>query len=375
MKSSKKDRKYYSYENILSKNAIYNMVIGERSNGKSYGALKMGIDNYVLKGEQMAIVRRYGDDFKGARGAAMFSALVEDGYIEKVTKGKWTSVYYYSSRWYLCKFDEDLNKRVTDIKPFCWGFSISAVEHDKSTSYPEITTIVFDEFIARGAYLSDEFVLFMNVLSTIIRDRVNVKIFMLGNTVSKYCPYFDEMGLKHIKNMKPNTIDVYTYGESGLSVAVELCGAEDRHGANNKPSDIYFAFDNPKLNMITSGIWEVNVYPHHPKILDPDFKFDIEFIFFIQFDRDILQCEIQTTDRGDSYIYIHKKTTPIKDVYNDIIYTPDVKPTYNYRRNIYKPLYDFERIILKIFKDDKIFYQDNDVGEIVRNYLLWCRQN
>ena len=41
---------------------------------------------------------------------------------------------------------------------------------------------------------------FMNVLSTIIRDRENIKIFMLGNTVNKYCPYFDEMGLTFHKS-------------------------------------------------------------------------------------------------------------------------------------------------------------------------------
>ena len=58
--------------------------------------------------------------------------------------------------------------------------------------------ILFDEFITRSMYLPDEFVIFTNVLSTIIRDRNNVKIFMCGNTVNKYCPYYKEMGLNNV---------------------------------------------------------------------------------------------------------------------------------------------------------------------------------
>ena len=63
--------------------------------------------------------------------------------------------------------------------------------------------------------------MFANVLSTIIRHRNDVKIFMLANTVNKYCPYFKEMGLKHITEMKQGSIDIYTYGSSDLRVAVE----------------------------------------------------------------------------------------------------------------------------------------------------------
>ena len=54
------------------------------------------------------------------------------------------------------------------------------MEHDKSNSYPSINTVIFDEFLTRRFYVPDEFILFMNVLSTIIRLRDNVKIFMLG---------------------------------------------------------------------------------------------------------------------------------------------------------------------------------------------------
>ena len=356
-------QKFYSLKKILSKDAQYNIIFGERSNGKTYSVLKYGLEKFCKTGEQTAIVRRWSEDFKGKRGATMYQSLVNNHEIEKLTDGLWTDVYYYSGRWYLCKYNEKDERTVLE-KPIAYGFSLGSMEHDKSTSYPEITTILFDEFLTRTMYLPDEFVLFMNVLSTIIRNRKNVKIFMLGNTVNKYCPYFNEMGLRHIKDMKVGDIDIYTYGDSDLKVAVEYC----KPNKQGKESDTYFAFDNPKLNMITGGAWEVNIYPHCPIKYAPK---DIKFTYFIIFDEEILQCEIIMKD-NNNFTFIHRKTSPIKDAEKDLIYSTEYNPLPNWKRKINKPVTELEKKIALYFAKDKVFYQDNDVGEIVRNYLLWC---
>lgn len=355
-------QKYYSLKNIISKNAQYNVIFGERSNGKTYAVLKYGLENHIKNGEQLAIVRRWQDDFTGKRGVTMFDSIVSNGEVEKLTGGEWTNIYYYGSRWFLCRYEE--GKRVVNETPFAYGFSLTSMEHDKSTAYPLITTICFDEFLTRNAYLPDEFVLFMNVISTIIRHRTNVKIFMLGNTVNKYCPYFKEMGLSHIKEMEPGNIDVYRYGDSDLTVAVEYT----KPNKEGKENDFYFAFDNPKLSMITGGAWEIDIYPHCPVKFSPK---DILFTYFIQFSGDLLQCEI--VKHEDLYFtFIHRKTTPLKDTENDLIYTPDFSPRPNYRRKITKPISRTEKRIAEHFVKDKVFYSDNEVGEIIRNYLIWC---
>lgn len=356
-------QKFYSLKNILSKNAVYNVIFGERSNGKTYAVLKYGIERYLKNGEQLAIVRRWQDDFTGKRGQTMYDAIVANNEIFAMSDGMWSSVYYYGSRWYLCRFDDD-GKRITDTTPFAFGFSISSMEHDKSTAYPMITTICFDEFLTRTFYLPDEFVLFMNVLSTIIRHRTNVKIFMLGNTVNKYCPYFSEMGLTHIKDMKQGTIDVYKYGESKLTVAVEYTAPNE----SGKESDLYFAFNNPKLTMITGGSWEIDIYPHCPYKYKPD---DIVFTYFIDFDGELLQCEIVCLD-GLSFTFVHRKTTEMKNPEKDVIYSTGFSPLPNHHRKITKPTSSMENRILSYYMKDKVYYSDNEIGEIVRNYLLWC---
>ena len=355
--------KYYSLKKILEKNAHYNVIFGERSNGKTYAVLEYGLKRYIEHGEQLAIIRRWQDDLIGKRAATIFDALVMNNEVTRLTGGEWTGINYQSGRWYLSRING--KKKITDEKPLAYAFSLTGMEHDKSTSYPGVTTVLFDEFLTRKMYLPDEFVIFMNTLSTIIRERDNVKIFMLGNTVNKYCPYFAEMGLTHIKEMQPGMIDVYRYGDTDLLVAVEYT-KPDRKGKDN---DLYFAFDNPKLSMITGGKWEIDIYPHCPQKFKPC---DIKYIYFIRFNDELLQCEIVFVDMV-TFTFIHRKTTPLKDNINNLVYDPDFSPLPNHRRNITKPCYDLEKKIVWYFKNEKVFYQDNEVGEVVRNYLLWCR--
>ena len=239
--------KYYSLKNILEKNADYNLIMGERSNGKTYATLKHCLQCYINGGGSFAYIRRWHDDIIGKRAETVFNALVENGEVQKLTDNEYSDIVYSRGKYYLANYNDKTKRMIANKNPFCYAFSLSDTEHDKSTSYPTINNIVFDEFITRRVYLADEFILFMNTLSTIIRDRNGVKIFMLGNTVNKYCPYFDEMGITNAATMEQGAIDVYTYGDSTLTVAVEYCATSNTKKISNK----YFAFNNPKLNMIT----------------------------------------------------------------------------------------------------------------------------
>jgi hypothetical protein len=357
----KRKNKFYSLNMILKTNSIYNVIFGERSNGKTYSVLKYGVEQYFKTGGEIAIVRRLQEDIRGKRASGIFTALIENGEIEKISNGQFTGVHYYAGRFYLCTYTELGKVLYNDKDVIGHVFALSNTEHDKSISFPKITTILFDEFLTRKTYLPDEFISFMNTISTIVRQRNNVKIFMLGNTVNKYSPYFNEMGLKHIQKMEQGSIDVYNYGKSKLTVAVEYCAPNTK----NKDSNFYFAFDNPKLNMITKGTWELSIYPHLPIKYKPK---DVLLEYFIVFDDNIFQCNIIDLE-GELFTYIHSKTTDIKDLDNDIIYSIEYSHKFNYNRSIYKPTHEIGKKILYFFLHDKVFYQDNNVGDTVNNYL------
>lgn len=354
--------KFYSLSAILSKNADYNMIFGERSNGKTYAALKYGIETYIKTGKQMAYIRRWREDLRGKRAESLFANHTANGLIEELTDGKYNEVFYFSNKWFLSYFDREKGKRTPDTTPFCYGFCLSEQEHEKSSSYPNITTIVFDEFLTRRYYLPDEFMLFMNLLSTIIRQRDDVKVFMLGNTVNKFCPYFTEMGLKQVPFMEQGSIDIYRFGEHGATVAVEYCSTIVKQKASNK----YFCFDNQNLQMITGGKWELAVYPHLPIKYKPK---DVVFVYYIKFNDVTLQGNVIQVGE-QCFTYIHAKTTPIKDEDNSLIYSLEMNGKPNYKRKLLSTATPIETEVAKFFATDKVFYQDNEIGEIVRNYII-----
>lgn len=358
--------KYYSLNKINKKNATYNVIFGERSNGKTYATLKQVLENYFNNGSQFAYIRRWSVDVQPKRMNNLFNAIIEDGYLEKLSGGKFTAIFYRTGRFYLCTYNDKGKPIYNEEDIIGYAFSLSENEHNKANSYPRVTTIIFDEFLTNKIYLPDEFILFMNTVSTIVRQRTNVKIYMLGNTVNKFCPYFKEMGLTNILTMKQGTIDLYTYGETKLKVAVEYADSKKKFKKNN----FYFAFNNPKLKMITGGSWELNIYPHAPVKWRPK---DILFTYFIDFNDSIYQCEIISKD-DNVFTYIHEKTTPIKNPDKDIIYTLDYNPKINYNINILKPLNDYQTKITWFYTHDRVYYQNNNVGDAINNYLKICKR-
>lgn len=365
----RKKNNYYNISHLLKDypDAYYYVAFGERSNGKTYSALNYALERYFKHGEQFAYIRRFGEDVKRKNLQTLLAAHVENGIIEELSGGMFSLVNYTGGKFIAYSYDETNGNIVNDKQPMGYAFDLNAMEHHKSTSYPKVTTIIFDEFLSRQGYLANEFVLFMNTLSTIIRDRMNVKIFMIGNTVNKYCPYFAEMGLNHVKDQKPGTVDVYTYSDTGLSVVVEYCDPMAKRGGKN--SDVYFAFDNPQLKMITSGSWEIAIYPHLEKKYRPK---DIVYNFFVEFDETILHCEIIATD-SDYFIFVHPKTTPIKDTECDIVYTNKPSGRWNYKVGIQNQCDSLSILISKMLNENRTFYSDNETGEVLRNYLMWAK--
>ena len=360
--------KYYDITKLMNTGAKYMICYGERSNGKTFQALLYGFKEYVKHGSKVAIIRRFREDFKGKRGGAYWDNLVYDGnghnHIKELTNGKYDTVTYISGRWFLAYFDVDQQKLITAPEPFAYAFALTEMEHEKGNSYPQIRTVLFDEFMTRGSYLPDEFILFMNTLSTIIRSRNDVKIIMAANTVSQYCPYWEEFGIdQKVRTMKKGDIAIIKFGDSGLTMGVEYCDSPN----TQKDSDIYFAFDNPKLKMITQGEWELDIYPH---LMTKHEKKDIIFSYFVIFKEHVLQADI-ILKQNETYTFIHRKTTPIKDEDKDIVFTTEAAHKVNYLGRLTKPTTKVGKKIYYYFVDNKVFYADNTIGEIMSHYLDW----
>ena len=367
----------------------YYMMIGERSDGKTYIIMEMMLYLYINYGYCGALIRRWETDIKGEFGRKQIDNLIGDNDIviqrtkgkyhnavEEISGGKYHTIVYKSRAFYLATASMDEKGNVMYIcadKPFMYAFAISQEEHNKGGGLSRIKIILFDEFITRDSYIVDEFVSFMNLLSTIIRRRNDVTIFLCGNTISRYSIYFEEMGLKHLKSQQFGSIDVYeytivdkkTHKEQKAFVQVELI---DFVGGEHKTSNKYFCFDNPKIRMITDGKWEISIYPRLPEPIKPMY---VKFKYFIRFDGETFMCEIVKSPTN-KFTFIHPFTKEIVIDKNTIIFDLDCEISLHHRKRITKPYDDIGKLIASYFAQDKVCYSSNAVGETIRTYIEMC---
>lgn len=363
--------KYYRLDRILELNCDYNIIFGERSNGKTYACLEKILIDWVKYGIQGAIIRRWAEDFRGNGGKTMFENLINNGVVEKLTNGKYNNIYYYSQRWYLCKIEEmnDKQKVIKEVTPFCFAFSLGSTTHYKSTSYPNVKNIVFDEFLINGGESDADWENFMSIISTIVRtDKIDAKIFLCANTVNFDSIFFRNFGIDAL-TMKPGEIRCYSYERSGKKCHLACEYVESSSKAGGKPTDKYFAFDTPELRMVTEGEWSVYDSPKLPIKYRPK---DVIFRYWIKYNERLLECEIINID-DVCFTYIHRKTTPLKDEPDDLIYSSEWSPKPNWKRKITKPMSNIETKVYEFFLKDKVFYQDNMIAQMVKNYIEWSK--
>ena len=249
--------KYYTYDNILKYEADFYLVLSGRSNGKSFAMKKMMIDNFFKSDgiEQFVLVRRYAQDLKQKIAQSYFGDMAE--YLAETYHAK---VKLYQGVWYVKDLDED-DTGIKNARQMGFNMAVSECERFKGSSYPNVTLICYEEFMSFGSrYLNEELSLFNNIVSTVVRKRTNVKIFLIGNTLSSYNPFTNELSVDITKLKKGSitTIDKYPNSERyhyvierGESVKID----------NNIEQYYIFKDSSKNGSVIENGDFETNIYP------------------------------------------------------------------------------------------------------------------
>lgn len=160
------------------------MAVGARGLGKTYGAKRLVIRNAVTKGEEFVYVRRFKTELKHAN--TFFNDIsAEFPDFEFRVVGRTAS--------YRRRGDED-----APWTTMGYFIALSGAATLKSVSYPKVTTMIFDEFIIETGsrrYLPGEVDTFLDLYSTIDRNRDELRVLMLSNAVRCVNPYFVEWRL------------------------------------------------------------------------------------------------------------------------------------------------------------------------------------
>lgn len=172
---------------------LFYIILGNRGGGKSYGAKEIVIDKFIKNREQFGYIRRYREDLK--EPTVQFFKDIEGSYPDY--EFKTDSKYFY-----IREKPIDPDEKWTEDDIAGYGFTLSTANNKKSISYPNITTLIFDEFLldkGNQMYLPNEPLKLLNLYETVARPGTNhpiVKMFMLANSTTVTNPYFLYWDLK-----------------------------------------------------------------------------------------------------------------------------------------------------------------------------------
>lgn len=370
----------YNIDRINKEGAMINIIHGKRSGGKSYQAKhKRAVNKYfdgehpryyssykdkdkvfeetLEKGTRFILLRRFKDEISTSNIEEYFN----DVDIMKITDNRCDSVVAFRGRIYLAKINEETLK---PVKHELIGYyrALSQEQVSAGISLLDVTDIIFEEFVSRTMYLTErEPDKLMNFYSTIDRGRGRVKLWLLGNSITRICPYFYRWGLSDlIKNMKKGDIRTKwlptgEIDEDGVAIevklAIEYC--ENTSGTN------YAIGDN--ADMINKGDWQTDPQPHLPKSKNSyDVEFRIGFLFNTYKFLGELLVDKETYDLV-WFIYPYEK-----EFTDDILVISNViKTSPLWQRDIYDITLNNKRIhdlLRDTFHESMIFYSSDLCG-------------
>lgn len=171
---------YYNFDKLFSYNFLIAFVIGERGVGKSFNSKLAVLKKFIRTGEQFLYIRRYKTELDTAL-SNFWDDLQANGYFDDLKLE--------------VKKSKMLTKFLCDGEVCGYAVPLSTANILKSTPFPNVSTIIFDEFLLDTGgtyrYLKHEVTMFLDVIESVGRLRDNLKVILLGNALNVHAsPYF-----------------------------------------------------------------------------------------------------------------------------------------------------------------------------------------
>lgn len=346
----KREIKHYNIDKLVSYNADINILFGERSSGKSWQLKhKRAVIKYLETGKRFVLMRRFREEITTASIEQYFA----DVDIEGLTKGKYNCITAYRKHIYLSTFNSETFKTTRGEK-IGYAVALSTEQNYAGGSFLDVEDIIFEEFMTRSRYLSNEPTKLMNFYATVDRKRGTTKLWLVGNSISRVCPYLYEWGLSEIiSRQKQGTIEtkeIKATEDDIVKLAIEYCestGVSSHTIGWNK-------------DMMNDGSWQSSPQPHLPKSKN-DYNICYRIAFMYQSFKFLGEL-LQDKETKDICWFIYPYD---KDIDNKtLVFTDVISTSIYYQRNIYDITIKNDNLqkLLNTFREDKIFYCNDLVG-------------
>lgn len=164
---------WYDINKTLTYNCLFNFVIGNRGSGKTYGAKKRAVKQFLDKGYQFVYLRRYKEELDETAESYFNDVIINNEFPDVV-------IEYRAGQYFI-------NDQLAG-----YAMALTKAKDYKSISYPLVYLIIFDEFLIEdngySRYLKNEVKQFLNFYMSIDRYRGCI-VFFLANSVSMVNPY------------------------------------------------------------------------------------------------------------------------------------------------------------------------------------------
>ena len=344
---------YLSAKKVKKIKANYILLIGERSNGKSYCVKSICIKSAYENKKLFVYLKRYDLEVKDSLCVAYFA----DMPVQELTNGEYTTIDVFRKGIYLANIDPETGKAIRGQKiGLC--HSLSGAEHYKSLQFPDVENIIYEEIISqKGEYLYREADQLQHYISSIFRNTRTGKVYMIGNKLSRMCPYYKDWGLTRVPKQKNDSVDFYTMkNDNGPDtiLAVYLTASL------NTNTGMFFgkAADN-----ITKGGYETEPQPRLPG----DVR-DYAVLHTVVLQHENVMYLLELLEGIDGYVfwYVQPKTTPIQDDTRVISKEFSANPLHSFR---FRGLSEKEDRAFQILIKGKVCFSDDLTGTEFKGIL------
>lgn len=378
---SKKKSHYWEVEKLLKEKpkARYYFILSGRSKGKTYSVLRNALNDQSRGRGLFAYIRRYDEEIKQRNLQELFSAQ----NIEKITKGQYNKIsfwrgFFYYEKWEYDEEKEELKRVYKNPEPCGVALALNTWERDKGqdigAAYGGFKNIIFDEAITGINYLTDEFQRFQQVISSLVRDRweQDTKIFFLANPLSKWCPYFPNLGITNEMIKTPNQRYEISYPNTSMTTIFEYVGSgEEENSTPNLVYKTFFAFPNSesKSKSITGGFWELDDSMQLPSQVYKNSE--LRKKVFMYFGEQWIKGEIMRySETGVYFVVWSPSRAPKKGEYYFILNAvPDRYAIVGINTG-----HPYAVLLNQIMRTNQIYYSDNTVADLFHGFLKEARK-
>ena len=235
MNAMKTYSQYFSAKPLLSKGAIFNLALSDRSDGKTFDIKYRALENYLKDKSQHMLVRRWSTEITTSMATSFFNevfdkkpemaAAFEGMEFKGTTNGVWVRPSVPQGEKNTNPWDQMI-------------YLVPLTKAGKLKSNWDVKRIVeidFDEYAPLdGRYIKDEMIYLLELYKSVDRDRYTTKLCIFGNKIDPFNPLFSFFGLD--LSIDKNKMRVYRNGT--LAVQIYSCLEHREHVAASPFNDL-----------------------------------------------------------------------------------------------------------------------------------------